>query len=140
MAGVRPLPTSDGPNRRARAGWGDVSICLPSATALAATWNPALVEEVGIVLGAEAHDVGASILLAPTVNLHRHPLGGRSFECFSEDPLLTSAMAVAYVRGVQATRVACSIKHLVCNDQETERMSIDVEVDERACESCTWPL
>jgi beta-glucosidase len=131
-ADIGPLLTSDGPNGVRGPRWGDVSTCLPSATALAASWNPALVEEVGTVLGAEAHDIGASILLAPTVNLHRHPLGGRSFECFSEDPLLTSAMAVAYVRGVQATKVACSIKHLVCNDQETERMSIDVEVDERA--------
>ena len=85
-----------------------------------------------MVLGAEAHDKEASVLLAPNVNLHRHPLGGRSFECFSEDPMLTSAMAVAYIRGVQSTGVACSVKHLVGNDQEFERMSVNVEIDERA--------
>jgi beta-glucosidase len=130
--GIAPLLTSDGPNGVRGARWGDISMCLPAPTALAASWNPSLVEEVGTVLGAEAQDIGVRILLAPNVNLHRHPLGGRSFECFSEDPMLSAAMAVAYVKGVQSTGVASSIKHLVCNDQETERMSIDVEVDERA--------
>ena len=129
--GLEPLLTSDGPNGVRGEGWGDVSLCLPSATALAATWNRDLVEQVGVILGAEAHDKEASVLLAPNVNLHRHPLAGRSFECFAEDPMLTSAMAVAYVRGVQSTGVACSVKHLVGNDQEFERMSVNVEIDER---------
>ncbi len=86
---------------------------------------------IGEVLGEEALDKGARVLLAPTVNIHRHPVGGRSFECFSEDPLLSAAMAVAYVRGVQGQGVGCAIKHFVCNDQELDRMSIDIEVDER---------
>ena len=104
--GIAPLLTSDGPNGVRGARWGDISMCLPAPTALAASWNPSLVEEVGRILGAEAQDIGASILLAPNVNLHRHPLGGRSFECFSEDPMLSAAMAVAYVRGVQSMGVA----------------------------------
>ena len=70
--------------------------------------------------------------MAPTVNLHRHPLGGRNFECYSEDPYLTAEMAVAFIRGVQSRGVACAVKHFVCNDQETDRMEIDVTVDERA--------
>jgi beta-glucosidase len=86
---------------------------------------------MGEVLGDETLDKGARVLLAPTVNIHRHPVGGRSFECFSEDPVLSVAMAVAYVQGVQSRGVGCAIKHFVCNDQELERMSIDVEVDER---------
>ena len=99
--------------------------------ALGATWDPRLVRLIGEVLGDEALDKGARVLLAPTVNIHRHPVGGRNFECFSEDPLLSAAMAVAYVQGVQSRGVGCAIKHFACNDQELERMSIDVEVDER---------
>ena len=104
---------------------------MPTATALAATWDPNLVRMIGEVIGDEALDKGVRVLLAPTVNIHRHPLGGRSFECFSEDPVLTGTLAVAYVEGVQSRGVACAIKHFVCNDQELERMSINVEVDER---------
>jgi len=130
--GLDPLLTSDGPNGVRGPRWGDVSMCLPSATALASTWNRDLVREVAVVLGAEARDRTVSVLLAPNVNLHRHPLGGRSFECFSEDPVLVAEMAVAYIGGVQSTGVACSVKHLVGNDQEFERMSVDVRIDERA--------
>ena len=122
---------TDGPNGARGARWGEISACLPSATALAATWDRQLVQQIGEVLGDEALDKSARVLLAPTVNIHRHPLGGRSFECFSEDPLLSSILAVAYVRGVQSRGVGCAIKHFVCNDQEFERMSIDVEIDER---------
>jgi beta-glucosidase len=129
--GLDGLHVSDGPNGARGARWGEISACMPSATALGATWDPHLVRLIGEVLGDEALDKGARVLLAPTVNIHRHPVGGRSFECFSEDPLLSAAMAVAYVQGVQSRGVGCAIKHFVCNDQELERMSIDVEVDER---------
>ena len=71
------------------------------------------------------------MLLAPTVNIHRHPLGGRNFECYSEDPYLTAEIAVAFIEGVQSRGVGCAVKHFVCNDQETDRMEIDVVVDER---------
>ena len=70
-------------------------------------------------------------MLGPTVNLHRTPVGGRTFECYSEDPELTGALAVAYVRGVQTHDVAVTVKHFVANDTEIERMTIDVDVDER---------
>ena len=71
------------------------------------------------------------MLLAPTVNIHRHPLGGRNFECYSEDPYLTAEIAVAFIEGVQSRGVGCAVKHFACNDQETDRMEIDVVVDER---------
>ena len=129
--GLEGVHLTDGPNGARGARWGEISACLPSATALAATWDRQLVQLIGEVLGDEALDKGARVLLAPTVNIQRHPVGGRSFECFSEDPLLSAAMAVAYVRGVQSRGVGCAIKHFVCNDQEIERMSVDVEVDER---------
>ena len=129
--GLDGVHVTDGPNGARGARWGEISACLPSATSLAATWDPPLVELIGEVLGDEALDKGARVLLAPTVNIHRHPVGGRSFECFSEDPVLSSAMAVAYVRGVQSRGVGCAVKHFVCNDQELERMSIDVEIAER---------
>ncbi len=137
--GMEPLVTSDGPNGVRGQRWGDVSMCFPCATALASTWNRELVREVSLALGAEARDMQVDVLLAPNVNLHRHPLGGRSFECFSEDPFLTSVMAVAYVLGVQSAGVACSVKHLVGNEQEFERMSVDVEIDERALREIYLP-
>ena len=94
-------------------------------------WDPALVEQIGRALGREAHSKSAHVLLAPTVNLHRTPIGGRNFECPSEDPVLTAAVAVAYVRGVQHERVAACVKHFVGNDTEFERMTISSEIDER---------
>ena len=94
-------------------------------------WDPALVEEVGRALGREAVSKSAHVLLAPTVNLHRTPIGGRNFECPSEDPVLAAEVAVAYVRGVQHERVAACIKHFVGNDTEFERMTISSDIDER---------
>ena len=86
---------------------------------------------IGELLGRETKAKGASVLLAPTVNLHRTPVGGRNFECMSEDPYLTSRVAVAYVRGLQSEGVACCIKHFVGNDTEFERNTIDSRIDER---------
>jgi beta-glucosidase len=99
--------------------------------ALAATWNPELIFRVGQVLGEETKTKGAHILLGPTVNIHRSPLAGRNFECFSEDPYLTGQIAVAYIKGVQSQGVGACIKHFVCNDSEFERTSISSEVAER---------
>ena len=104
---------------------------LPCGTALASTWNRDLIGRVGRLLGDEARAKDASVLLAPTVNIHRHPLGGRNFECYSEDPYLTAEIAVAFIEGVQSRGVGCAVKHFACNDQETDRMEIDVVVDER---------
>ena len=108
--------------------WGANS---PSPTALAASWDPDLVEEVGALLGAEARRKNVDVLLAPTVNLHRTPYGGRHFECLSEDPHLTARIGTAYVSGVQRQGVGATLKHYVANDSETERMTYEAIVDER---------
>ena len=131
--GIPSMRVSDGPvgARGTRFGGGPSSIAVPCSTLLAATWDPGLVQRVGELLGREARAKGARVLLAPTVNLHRTPIGGRNFECMSEDPYLTARVAVAYVRGVQSEGVASCIKHFVGNDTEFERNTIDSRIDER---------
>ena len=111
---------------------GDPSACIPCGSALGATWNPALVEALGALVGREARDRGCRGLLAPTVNLHRSPLAGRNFECYSEDPLLSGRLAAGYVRGVQSEGVFATVKHFVGNDAEFERASISSVIDERS--------
>jgi len=129
---IPKMRVSDGPaGVRGSRFDGPKSMNVPCGTAIAATWNPALVRELGELLGREMHSKGASVHLAPTVNLHRTPVGGRNFECMSEDPLLTAVMAVEYVKGVQSYGVASCIKHFVGNDTEFERMTIDSQIDER---------
>ena len=132
--GLRRLVVSDGPAGVRGERWDerDTSANVPSPTALAATWDEALVEELGRLLAFEARRKGVDVLLAPTVNLHRTPYGGRHFECFSEDPLLTARIGVAYVRGVQGGGVGATVKHFVANDSETQRMTLDARVGERA--------
>ncbi len=95
---------SDGPVGVRGPGWDErrTSLVLPSPTALAATWDLGLVRDLGSLLGMEARRKGVDVLLAPNLNLHRSPLGGRHFECFSEDPLLTALIGAAYITGVQA--------------------------------------
>ena len=133
-AGLRRLVVSDGPAGVRGEKWDerDTSANVPSPTALAATWDEALVQRLGGLLAAEARRKGVDVLLAPTVNLHRTPYGGRHFECFSEDPLLTGRIGVAYVRGLQAAGVGATVKHFVANDSETQRMSLNAIVSERA--------
>ncbi len=132
-AGIPAMRVSDGPvgARGTRFGGGPSSMAVPCGTLLAATWDPPLVRRVGELLGREARAKGARVLLAPTVNLHRTPIGGRNFESMSEDPYLTARVAVAYVRGVQSEGVAACIKHFVGNDTEFERNTIDSRIDER---------
>ncbi|WP_433509367.1 beta-glucosidase family protein [Nonomuraea sp. CA-143628] len=131
--GLRRLVVSDGPAGVRGEIWDerDTSVNVPSPTALAATWDEARVEAIGRLLAAESRRKGVDVLLAPTVNLHRSPYGGRHFECFSEDPLLTARIGVAYVRGVQGGGVGATVKHFVANDSETQRMTLDARVDER---------
>lgn len=130
--GIPAMRVTDGPvGARGSRMDGPASINVPCSTLLAATWDTDLVRRVGALLGREARAKGASVLLAPTVNLHRTPVGGRNFECMSEDAFLTSRMAVAYVAGVQSEGVASCIKHFVGNDTEFERNSIDSQIDER---------
>jgi beta-glucosidase len=132
--GLRSLVMSDGPIGVRGTGWApeDPSIALPSPTALAAAWDPALARRAGQVLGQEARRKGVHVLLGPTVNLQRTPLGGRHFECYSEDPLLSGEIGVGFVTGVQEHGVATTVKHLVGNDFETDRMTVDVRISERA--------
>ncbi|BDD76125.1 glycoside hydrolase family 3 C-terminal domain-containing protein [Streptomyces violaceoruber] len=131
---LRELVMSDGPAGVRGEAWDErsTSLLLPSASALAATWDEALVEDLGGLLAAEARRKGVDVLLAPTLNLHRSPLGGRHFECLSEDPELTGRIGAALVRGIQAHGVAATAKHYVANDSETDRLTVDVRVGERA--------
>ncbi|KAF9066008.1 beta-glucosidase [Rhodocollybia butyracea] len=126
---------SDGPNgiRGNHFFMGTPAKCLPSATALGATWNTELVETVGLkLLAPEAKLRGAAVALAPTCNIQRNPLGGRSFESFSEDPHLSGMIAAAYVKGVQSGGIATTIKHFVGNDKENDRMAYDSIMSDRA--------
>ncbi|NLU68682.1 glycoside hydrolase family 3 C-terminal domain-containing protein [Streptomyces sp. HNM0574] len=131
--GLRTLVLSDGPVGVRGTGWsaGDPSVALPSPTALAATWDPGLARRAGHLLAQEARRKGVHVLLAPTVNLHRSPLGGRHFECFSEDPHLTGRIGAAYVGGVQEGGVGTTVKHFVGNDAETERYTVDNRIAPR---------
>jgi beta-glucosidase len=132
--GIPPMKVTDGPNG-ARGdglmGTGAQTACIPSGAALGATWDPDLVGALGAILGDEARAKRAHVLLAPTINLHRSPKGGRNFECYSEDPVLTGRLAAAFVQGVQSKGIATTAKHFVGNDSEFERNSIDTQVDER---------
>ncbi|MGW0573871.1 glycoside hydrolase family 3 protein [Streptomyces tauricus] len=132
--GLRSLVMSDGPIGVRGVRWtaDDPSIALPSPTALAATWDPALARRAGRLLAQEARRKGVHVLLAPTVNLHRSPLGGRHFEAYSEDPYLTGRIGTGYVTGVQEGGVGTTVKHFVANDAETDRFTVDNKVSPRA--------
>ncbi|MEU9235292.1 beta-glucosidase [Streptomyces subrutilus] len=125
--GLASLVMSDGPIGVRGVRWtaDDPSIALPSPTALAAAWDPGLARRAGRLLAQEARRKGVHVLLAPTVNLHRSPLGGRHFECYSEDPYLTGAVGAGYVNGVQDGGVGTTVKHFVGNDAETDRFTVD---------------
>ncbi len=140
--GIPSLKMSDGPNGARGAGGftaGVKTACFPAEISLASTWNTELLERVGQALAREAKMKGAQVLLAPTVNIQRSPLGGRNFECFSEDPYLSARLAVAYITGLQSKGVGASIKHYVCNDEEFERTTISSEVRERALREVYLP-
>lgn len=105
--------------------------CFPTASAVAATWNPDLAREMGEALGAEARGLGVDVLLGPGLNIKRSPLCGRNFEYFSEDPILAGRMAAGLVQGIQSTGTAACPKHFAVNSQELRRMASDSIVDER---------
>ena len=129
-----PLVLSDGPNgvRGPTFDERETACCTPCGTALAATWDPALVHAVGALVGAEAVAKGVHVVLGPVLNIPRSPLGGRTFEGMGEDPLLAGRLGAAWIEGVQSAGVAACPKHFVCNDSETARTRVDVAVSERA--------
>ncbi|GAA5896930.1 hypothetical protein JCM6882_007310 [Rhodosporidiobolus microsporus] len=132
--GVPAIRTSDGPNGvRGRNFFnGQPASCFPCGTGLAASFDTDMMHRVGNALGDECRAKSAHVLLGPTVNIQRSPLGGRGFESYSEDPLLSGMIAAAYVNGLQEKGVAACIKHFVTNDQEFERFSMDSVVSQRA--------
>ena len=140
--GIPAIKVTDGPHG-ARGSWyregGPTSACFPVGTAMASTWNTELMERVGAALAQETQAKGAHILLGPTVNIHRSPLAGRNFECYSEDPYLTQSIAVAFINGVQSQGVGACIKHYVCNESEFQRRSLSSEVGERALREIYLP-
>ncbi|KAJ5804075.1 CAZyme family GH3 [Penicillium psychrosexuale] len=131
---IPSLRMSDGPNgvRGTRFFNGIPAACFPCATALGATWDTELLSEVGALMGEEAIAKGAHIVLGPTINTHRSPLGGRGFESFSEDSVLSGTLAGHFCKAMQEKGVAATLKHFVCNDQEHERMAVSSIVTNRA--------
>jgi len=130
QADIPVLKVSDGPNG-VRGDGGVPSACFPVGICMASTWNVGLLKEIGTAIAEEAKIKSVQIVLGPTINIHRTPLGGRNFECFSEDALLSGELAAAYTNGLQAEGIGACLKHYVCNDSEFERHSLSVEVDER---------
>ncbi|MGB0929676.1 MAG: glycoside hydrolase family 3 C-terminal domain-containing protein [Chitinophagales bacterium] len=134
---IPSIMMTDGPHglrREKGEGFGnsEKATCFPTAVALASTWNTDLIEEVGAAIGKECQAQGVQILLGPGANIKRSPLNGRNFEYYSEDPILSGKIAAAFIKGVQSQGVGTSLKHFAVNNQEFERMSINVKVSERA--------
>ncbi|MEO0777747.1 MAG: glycoside hydrolase family 3 C-terminal domain-containing protein [Bacteroidota bacterium] len=142
--GIPALWLSDGPHglrvEKAHGFYQSLpATCFPTASALGATWNEALLREVGEAIGREAVAQGVHVVLGPGVNIKRSPLGGRNFEYYSEDPLLSGRLGAAFVRGVQSQGVGACPKHFTANNQETLRMSVSSEVDERSLREIYLP-
>jgi beta-glucosidase len=146
--GIPGLMVTDGPHGlRKQAGDSDhvglhdsvPATCFPPAAGLASTWDPALLGRIGEALGRECRAEEVAVLLGPGVNMKRSPLCGRNFEYFSEDPLLAGELGAALVNGLQSTGVGASLKHFAANNQETERMTISADVDERTLREIYLP-
>lgn len=147
-AGVPAVMVTDGPHGlRKQDGETDhlglnasvPATCFPSAAGLASTWNPELIRRTGEALGVETRGNDVGVLLGPGVNMKRSPLCGRNFEYFSEDPYLAGELATQLVQGIQSQGVGTSLKHFAANNQETDRMRVDVQVDERTLREIYLP-
>ena len=139
-AGLPEVMLTDGPHGvRKQAGSSDhigindsvPATCFPPAVGLASTWNPALLTEVGNALGEESRALGVGVLLGPGLNIKRSPLCGRNFEYFAEDPYVAGELASALVKGIQGQGIGTSVKHFAANNQETDRMRRDSQIDMR---------
>jgi beta-glucosidase len=147
-AGLPSVVLADGPHgvRRQAADFDTVGFfegvpatCFPPAVAVGSSWDPQLAERIGTAIGREARALGVHVVLGPGVNIKRSPLCGRNFEYYSEDPLLAGVLGAAHVRGQQAQGVGASVKHFAANNQETERMQVSVDVDERTLREIYLP-
>ena len=146
--GIPRVMVTDGPHGlRAQPGEGDhlglhkalPATCFPTASAVASTWNPGLLHRIGQALAQEARACNLSVILGPGINMKRSPLGGRNFEYFSEDPFLAGELAVGIVDGIQSRGIGTSVKHYAANNQETERLRVDTQVDERSLREIYLP-
>ena len=146
--GIPRIMVSDGPHGlRAQPGEGDhvglggslPATCFPTASAVASTWNPDLLNRIGQALAQEARACNLSVILGPGINMKRSPLCGRNFEYFSEDPFLAGELAVGIVDGIQSRGVGTSVKHYAANNQETDRLRVDAQVDERTLREIYLP-
>lgn len=145
--GLAPAMMTDGPHGLRKVGSGGLldavrstpATCFPTAAALGSSWDRGLVREVGTAIGREARDQGVAVVLGPGVNIKRHPLCGRNFEYFSEDPLLAGELAAAWIEGSQSLGAGACLKHYAVNNQETHRMVVDVVVDDRTLREVYLP-
>ena len=133
--GIPELRMADGP---VGVRWGE-STAFPVSIAMAATWDPVLIKGIGSAIGRETKGKARHVILGPYVNIARLPMGGRNFESFGEDPYLASRMTVNYINGVQSEGIAATVKHFAVNNQEHERMFVDVLVGERALNEIYFP-
>jgi beta-glucosidase len=146
--GIPKIMVSDGPHGlRAQPGEGDhlgiggslPATCFPTASAVASAWNPELLRRIGEALAQEARAINLSVILGPGINMKRSPLCGRNFEYFSEDPYLAGELGVGIVDGIQSRGVGTSVKHYAANNQETDRLRVDAQVDERTLREIYLP-
>ncbi|MFI9456338.1 glycoside hydrolase family 3 C-terminal domain-containing protein [Amycolatopsis sp. NPDC052450] len=147
-AGIPSILLSDGPHglRRQDSEADNLGVhdsvsatCFPPSVAVGSSWDPEVAARIGAAIGREARAAGVSVVLGPGVNIKRSPLCGRNFEYYSEDPLLSGVLAGAYVRAMQAEGAGASVKHFAANNQETDRMRVSVEVDERTLREIYFP-
>ncbi|MFI0798619.1 beta-glucosidase [Amycolatopsis lurida] len=147
-AGIPSIMLSDGPHglRRQDDQADNLGVhdsvsatCFPPSVAVGSSWDPEVAARIGAAIGREARAAGVSVVLGPGVNIKRSPLCGRNFEYYSEDPLLSGVLASAYVRAMQAEGAGASVKHFAANNQETDRMRVSAEVDERTLREIYFP-
>ncbi|MCW2635062.1 MAG: bglB [Blastococcus sp.] len=146
--GLPSVVLTDGPHgvRRQQADFDQVGLmdsapatCFPPAVAVGSSWDPDIAERIGTAIGREARALGVPVVLGPGVNIKRSPLCGRNFEYYSEDPLLAGVLGAAHVRGQQSQGVGASVKHFAANNQETSRMQVSADVDERTLREIYLP-